>query len=99
MAKCDLNKKQRRAMRVFLTSTRNAQSFVLYLGIVQAYLQGMIDAGVKCKPIEVLAHMETEVPDECAINLHSYIRDIYEGHAPALSLKNCLSEKINKSVK
>lgn len=99
MAKHTLNKAQRRAFRQFLTNTRNAQSFTLYLGIVQAFLSGMLAAGVKNKPIEVLCHFETEVPDECAMNLYTYIKDFYEGHAPALSLKFCLNEKHNKSVK
>lgn len=98
MSKCPLSKEQRKALRLFLTNTRNAQSFVLYLGVVQTYLKGMIGAGVKCKPLEVLAYMETEVPDECAMNLFSYLRDTYEGRAPAISLKDCLSEKKNKSI-
>ena len=93
MAKCVPNKKQRRNMQVFFTSARTAQSFAVYLSVVQAYLQGMIDAGVKCESIEALAQMKTEVPNECAMNLHNYLHDLYAGRVPLLSLKDCLSEK------
>lgn len=92
MSKCPLNKAQRRAFRNFLTSTQKVNGFILYFGIVQAYLQGMLTGGVKSKIIEGIAFMETEVPEERLVNLYNYIKDFHEGHAPSLSLKECLKE-------
>lgn len=94
-----VTKNERRALREFLLRTSKAQPFALYLGIVQAFLHGMVAAGVKNKPIEELATFDTELPNECAINLYNYIKDIHEGRAPAVSLKECLNEKKNKTVK
>ena len=95
-----VNKQQRNNIRNFLKKIRNGQGFTPYLGTVLVYLTGMLDAGLKNRPIESLVLVnENQVGDECARNLLNYIRDIYEGNPPALSLKECLSEKKNKQVK
>ena len=95
-----VNKQQRKNILNFLMKTRNGQGFMLYLGTVQVYLKGMLDAGLKNRPIESLVLVnENQVGDECARNLLNYIRDIYEGNLTAVSLKECLREKKNKQVK
>lgn len=95
-----VNKQQRNNILNFLKKIRNGQGFMLYLGTVQVYFTGMLDAGLKNRPIESLVLVnENQVGDECARNLLNYIRDVYEGNPRTLSLKDCLSEKKNKQVK